>query len=170
MIARLERIYIELKIAGSTLINKQLKTSVAINTMLASILTKEFEEVVRFAEQGRSSDGWDGLAMWTECKTKFSDEKTHEWTGPILGDVYSSVRERILKDLLEFDVDGTMNEPNHFIIQCLRIPFKNQFTTRRLMQVAYNIGQFKAVSTHYEKKILDEFYALKLDRIETYYK
>jgi len=134
-----------------------------------SQLAVEFDAVVDFAQQGRASGNWDGLKMWTECKAKFPDENTHKWTGSILNELYSSVRERILLDLPEHNADGTMNEANHFIIQCLRIPFKNKFTVRRLMQVAYNIGQFKADLSQYEQKYIDEFYALKLDQMETYF-
>jgi hypothetical protein len=134
-----------------------------------SQLAVEFDAVVDFAQQGRASGNWDGLKMWTECKAKFPDENTHKWTGSILNELYSSVRERILLDLPEHNADGTMNETNHFIIQCLRIPFKNDFTVRRLMQVAYNIGQFKALESEYDQKYIDEFYALKLDQMETYF-
>jgi hypothetical protein len=131
-------------------------------------LEVKFKSVIEFAERGRSSGNWDGLKMWTECKAKFSDDSTGEWTGPILNKLYSSVRDRILLELPEHNTDGDMNEPNHFIIQCLRIPFKNKFTERRLMQVAYNIGQFRASAAEYDQKYIDEFYALKLDQMKTY--
>lgn len=127
-----------------------------------------FQQVIEFAQNGRASGNWDGLKMWTELKAQFPDENTGDWTGPILDDEYSAARERVLEELPEHDADGKMNEANHFIIQCLRIPFKNAFTQRRLMQVAYNIGQFKACISEYEPEYVAMFYAMGLDKIETY--
>lgn len=129
----------------------------------------DFSKMIQFAEAGLSGGNWDGLKMWTEAKMKFPDENTGEWSGPILNKKYSEYRERILAELPEYTADGSMNEPNHFIIQCLRIPFKNKFTVRRLMQVAYNIGQFQAVIHMYDQEYVDEFYRMKLDKLETYF-
>lgn len=143
-------------------------TAVELLTSKRFATITDFEDMIAFAQQGRASGNWDGLKMWTDAKVKFSDEAAGNWTGPILNESYSKTRERILRELPEHDADGKMNEPNHFIIQCLRIPFKNEFTERRLMQVAYNIGQFKADASMYNQTYIDEFYALKLDKIATY--
>lgn len=130
-----------------------------------------FERVRQTAKNGRSKGDWDGLAEWGKLKVEFSENPVDglKWAnGFDEGDI-ATFREHLLKELPEKDKDGVMSEPNHFIIQCTRIPFLNKpLNLRRLHQVAYNIGQMQSCLGEYPKEILDKFYALKLDKIETY--
>ncbi len=127
----------------------------------------EFYDMIQFAKTGLSGN-WDGLKAWQEIKMTFSEEKIGDWNKLILSKEYSEFRELLLKELPEYNSDGTTIGNNHFIIQCLRIPFINDLSMRRLMQVAYCIGQLQAVIHTYDKVYLDEFFKLKLDNIETY--
>jgi hypothetical protein len=126
-----------------------------------------FNEMIKFAEAGLKGN-WDGWSKWQELKIEFSEETIGSWNEIILSKEYSEYRERILVELPEHNADGTSHGPNHFIIQCLRIPYINKLSVRRLMQIAYCIGQFQAVIHTYDQKYVDEFYKMKLDKIETY--
>lgn len=62
-----------------------------------------------------------------------------------------ALREDILS-LEERNADGTMNEMNHFMMQCVRIPVNDLPSERKIMQVALNIGQ-----------LLSEIHLVELD-------
>lgn len=130
-----------------------------------------FYNTIDYAAQGRATDNWDGLKMWVAIKGQYEDihHPQVNWAETILNDEYSAFRNQVLQELPEYDDHGNMNEPNHFIIQCLRIPFKNNMTQRRLMQVAYNIGQLKAVQHMYPEHYMQTFYDMKLHHIQTYF-
>lgn len=130
----------------------------------------QFMNTIQYAKAGRASPGWDGLQMWIAIKTNHNDDhyKYINWSPKILNEEYSALRNQVLQELPEYDESGKMNEANHFIIQCLRIPFKNKLTERRLIQVAYNIGQFKASEHEYPKEYVVKFYEMGLDDINTY--
>lgn len=134
-------------------------------------IIKSFDDTIEFAKAGRASDNWDGLKMWIAIKGSYEDVHKSDvnWSPIILNKEYSSFRDQVLKELPEHEESGSMNEANHFIIQCLRIPFKNKMTARRLIQVAYNIGQLQACESKYPKEYLNKFYEMKLDKFETYF-
>lgn len=133
-------------------------------------MIREFLNTIEYAKSGRSSLGWDGLQMWINMKTKYNDDhdERNNWSSKILNEEYSAFRNLVLRELPEYDDSGNMNAANHFIIQCLRIPFKNKFTERRLIQVAYNIGQFKASEHEFPDEYVAKFYEMGLDDINTY--
>jgi hypothetical protein len=128
----------------------------------------EFYAVMAFAKQGYAQSNWDGLKEWTRLKERYSEANTGKWTGPILSPPYAAYRTRILAEMPEFTADGSTIPAAHFFIQCLRVPFKNPFSHRRLMQVAYNIGQLQGAIEEIKPSDLQEFLVMRLDSIETY--
>lgn len=66
------------------------------------------------------------------------------------------------------------NEPHHFYIQHFRIPFLENYklSVVKLLQIAYNAGQFKAELEHnpksYDQVFIDFYRQNKLDKIETF--
>lgn len=129
----------------------------------------EFLRVIEHATKGLQGGDWDGLKEWNDLKDRFDamiPTDNFEWSTWILGSEIEDFRIRLLTELPEHNEDGTMHEPNHFMIQCTRIDSKNKFCIRRLMQIAYNIGQMNAVE--YDQKYLDEFAKLRLDKFESY--
>ena len=134
---------------------------------------RKFHEAMKYAKTGRASPGWDGLQAWIDIKNNdlyegVSYGKSKGWSSRMLKKEYVAFRNQVLRELPEYDESGKMNEANHFIIQCLRIPIKNQLTERRLVQVGYNIGQFKASEHEYPQEYVAKFYELELDSISTY--
>ena len=49
-----------------------------------------------------------------------------------------------LPKLEEEDEDGNTNELNHFMLQCARIPIYDKPSSRKIMQIALNIGQLQS--------------------------
>lgn len=129
----------------------------------------EFESVIQYATKGRQAGNWDGLKEWNDMKDRY-DGMTVEvdlcWSDSILGDEITDFRNRLLVELPEHGADGSLNEPSHFIVQCVRISTKNEFSIRRLMQIAYNIGQMNSAT--YDEKYLTEFAKLGLYQFEAY--
>jgi hypothetical protein len=131
-------------------------------------IKKEFEQVINYAQYGKSNLNWDGLEKWIEIRKKYNDDyiESFNWSNNILINC-DEFRQNLMDNLSEYK-DGNINEVNHFIIQCCRIPIQNKLTLRRLMQVAYNIGQLQACKNLIDKKYMNQFYILNMDKIETY--
>jgi hypothetical protein len=78
----------------------------------------------------RANKSLDGRALWGKIKQEFDCPKMAAW----------KEFEKV-EDILEFNDDGTMNEPNHFLIQQCRIPATEPPTLTKILQVAFNVGQ-----------------------------
>lgn len=57
--------------------------------------------------------------------------------------------------LSNLDNNGNIDERNHYLIQVFRIPYLESFalSRRKLAQIAYNIGQCKAVFHEYPEEV-----------------
>lgn len=135
-----------------------------------NVCQTEFQQIIQYGYKRLNNPDWDGLKMWNDIKEKYSEEVIGEWNPLLFTPDYVQLREYVLEKLPEFSEDGTMNEANHFIIQCLRIPTKNKFSARRLYQVAYNIGQLMASYTEYKHADFYQFIVLEMPLMATYYK
>jgi len=94
----------------------------------------------------------DGLGFWTAIKEpvlkKYVDIKANTGFKKL-----NSAMTDIIMDLPEYIIDGhekkIMIVVNHFIIQCVRIPLKEEPNIIRILQLALNIGQYLGhVSKH----------------------
>lgn len=84
---------------------------------------------------------FDGLSFWKTIKSNLAESDFEaEWKK--LPDKYS---EEILS-LNEYNEDGTMNENNHFLIQMIRIPKKEKCSLKKIIQIAFNIGQYQGIN------------------------
>lgn len=103
----------------------------------SSIATMRFESIV-------GGKKWDGRAIWQPMKNSLSDQPTVvSWSGK----VNSAERNILMRDVLqlsETNEDGSTNELNHFLMQCVRIPVNDTPSDRKIMQLALNIGQLQA--------------------------
>jgi len=68
----------------------------------------------------------------------------------------------------ENDTQDPFWEQNHFFIQLIRIVKNNNFCLMRLLQIAYNIGQFKAEFSWYDIKVQEFFIENNLESIRAY--
>jgi hypothetical protein len=128
------------------------KTSVDTQEALYEL----FDTVVEYGKQVRGRD-LDGLESWTKIKGLFSSAPGQcEWeierkidgeTVSNLSAIYDYVHDVLgMKggDEDEDHVDKKDWEKYHFYLQLTRIAKKNECSLVRLMQVAYNVGQFQA--------------------------
>lgn len=130
-----------------------------------------FNSVINHAYNGRKYDeSWNGLTEWSNIKNSYNNAPSiKQWGDQLSTDLIKKFTNHILTNVIEFDDDKKMNEQAHFLIQCVRIPIKNEFTDMRLYQIAYNIGQLKAKNDQLDSTDLTNFYELKLDQFRTYY-
>lgn len=106
-----------------------------------------------------------GLKLWNLLKTNYEES-------PMQGFEWAQIDKLFVADVMklnEFYENGDMNEQVHFIIQCVRIQKKNPILSkRRLMQIAFNIGQLHASQSYIPKDIMDQFHKLVMDEMKTY--
>jgi len=138
-----------------------------------------WDTVILTGQTVRSSNS-DGYQQWQPLKTlyeqitivKFSVKESHK-----------EAVEKFLKpgnDLLNY-VDCSINNGNfmvknqdagHFFVQLYRICLMEKFELSlvKLMQIAYNIGQFVASVKlgEYPDEVVDYFFQNRLDKIDTY--
>jgi hypothetical protein len=145
-----------------------------------SDISKLWQEMINYGYDVNKT-GQNGLVMWQPMKTKYDNMMS-------LGKVDNPVVQRIIYnnivmgsddiDLsdLKFVIDDVILdnkiENHHFFIQHFRIPMISKFnlTRLKLLQIAYNAGQFKArrEKNYYDEKIMTFYDNNKLDQIQTY--
>ena len=123
----------------------------------------EFESIKKIACEFRLA-GKNGLTLWNTIKYNYSEEPLTKYKWKHIDEDF----DKYIMMLPEHN-DGIMNEPFHFIIQCVRIQKKNPILNkRRLMQIALNIGQLIASESDIPKDIMKNFYILHMEKLFTY--
>ena len=109
----------------------------------------------------------DGKIFWRSIKDKLIeyDSQTTNWSNKILS--VKSKEKTFHKKVLNLDENI---EHNHFLIQHLRIPEKNESNPRKILQIALNSGQLKKYlnTDNFELDLIQTYKKLKMDKIETY--
>lgn len=137
-------------------------------------LVKKFNNFVKVVSDLKSNK-IDGLAFWRDYKKdlmKYDNLST--------GLDYTVDKEYIKKInnlfnagyLLNKDINGETVLPDHFIYQLANIPTSEPLNVRRVMQLALNIGQWKAAIKNTEGLFLADkiFNEYNLENIESYLK
>ena len=116
---------------------------------------------------------FDGLTYWNKIKP-YLEEVDSSTTGVIewnknhdkIFDQFTEVFELIP----EKDDNGKLIEKNHFLLQQLNIPKKDEGkpSFRRLLQIALNIGQLQSYQDLFDEKINILIKENKLSEIDTY--
>ena len=118
-------------------------------------------------------DRFDGLEYWNNLKLflKEIDSRFNsniEWN-PNHNSVIENFKS-VIHLIPEKDTDNNLIEKNHFLLQQLNIPKKDNgipsFT--RLMQIALNIGQLKSYQNPFDSNILKLINDNNLSNIKTY--
>ena len=108
-----------------------------------------------------------GLIFWRSIKDtlKEYDSQTTNWSNKVLR---LKSKEKTFYNKV-WNLDEKI-EHNHFLIQQLRIPKKNEATPRKILQIALNSGQLKKYlnTDNFELDLIHTYKKLKLDKIETY--
>jgi len=126
-----------------------------------------------------------GQKAWQLLKDNFSnyefeiDNKKHdkldcinELKGEYIKSEDDKDHENVIIKIENIILDNT-KEHEHFFIQHYRISktVDNKLSVQKLMQIAYNIGQYKAtrdINNKYDKEIIKYYEENNLDKIETY--
>jgi len=109
----------------------------------------------------------DGKIFWRSIKDtlrQYDSQKTN-WSDNILK--IKSKEKTFHKKVLNLDENI---EHNHFLIQHLRIPEKNEANPRKILQIALNSGQLKKYlnTDNFDLDLIQTYKKLKLDKIEKY--
>jgi hypothetical protein len=114
----------------------------------------------------KKNPNYDGKEFWQPLK-KILDEE-------IYGEKWKKINKKLESDIMklpEYYIDGYENryiiEINHFLIQHIRIPKNEKPSLKKIIQIALNAGQYKALGK--DKIIGDRSYKkIKMDKLETY--
>lgn len=136
-------------------------------------MARIWEEVENIAYLIRSKNK-DGLEWWGKLKiviatiTLENTEQMHWKNLESLVHLYDKFREMGMRG--EEGEEGIENwERDHFILQHARIAKKNpNLTPTRLLQVAYNAGQLRAVWDTVSEEVKQIYRDRKLGKIDTY--
>jgi hypothetical protein len=147
------------------------------------IITECFDIIKELAEKYRREfKKFDGKGYWGELKQKLAlinsevtfdkDNISKLYFELTNGNTLPDNDDAFVKALNidEVNLDGSMNEVNHFFIQLFRIPLyeKNNFV--KLMQIAFNIGQLAPYLNDLDDGYTVFFTKNKMDKIDTYLK
>jgi hypothetical protein len=155
-----------------------------------------FENVKSFGYQVRKNK-YDGLEYWNKIKKYLLNEENIDlvkrinntigldWNLNIkidnfntnnLNIIYDYVRDELKmygeeNDIEIYSLNKEILERNHFYLQLVRIPKNNKLDLIRLLQIAYNLGQFSCVKTeeeYYNSEVINFFEQNNLDELKTY--
>lgn len=111
-------------------------------------LERIFNAVYRTAyELRRINPNYDGKAFWQPIKKMLDIDgcRASKWKTVVDPEKFDKIM-----SLPEYHIDGYgekhINESNHFLIQCVRIPSKEPPSLKKIIQIALNLGQYKAVT------------------------
>jgi len=143
-------------------------------------INKLWQEIINIGYDARKNNK-DGLALWQPIKKQYQIydmkykinksfinlTKEINYSHKLSDDDHKNASIIINYTLL----DNTIPD-EHFIIQHFRIPIMENFNLQlyKLLQIAYNIGQSKALfeMKKYNQDIIDFYIKNKLDILETY--
>lgn len=147
---------------------------------------KIFNEVINFGHKTRFSGG-DGLKTWISIKEKYGSYKIINSNGlvqlrqefiELMNFVDYHVEENdkdhenVTLNINEYEFKNK-NTPHHFLVQHFRIPVMGGYKLPviKIFQIAYNIGQLKAVfekENVYDKKFIEFYYKNRFDKFSTF--
>ena len=115
----------------------------------------------------RQIEGQDGKKNWDLIKESiqlniaYVKQKIEEAEKQVK---FIQLENQITREIMEYehkdDEGKVINEKNHFMIQTIRIPNEIEFSIVRLIQIAYNIGQYEGIGEDINtlpRKELNEF-------------
>ena len=133
-----------------------------------------FNIVVEKSYSGRKANPnkFDGLGFWQPIK-KLLEPLDKICMAKKWKPLSKKITDNILR-LPEYYINGyeekIINEKNHFIIQQVRIPLKEDPTIKKIIQIALNIGQYKGIvnDSHNNRNNNINYETLNLDTLDKY--
>jgi len=135
-------------------------------------LHKLFSEVKQYGKYTRSNK-LDGLTQWNKLKGIFQESRNKVKWNPDVKRIFVEMRSDLkLQECMDEVKDKDIWEKHHFYLQHARVPTLNynDASLNRLMQIAYNAGQFEAMrdDEFYDDEKKRYYANNKLGNIETY--
>ena len=132
-------------------------------------LRRLFDIMKKYGINTRKNNPTKGLENWNKIKTTLPSIQI-QWL-PHVKEMYRYMKE--ILGIIEDEKDAlnhTQWEYHHFFLQHVRIPTLNfnQGLLMRLMQIAYNAGQYSACTDHYSAELKKYYIDNKLDCLKTY--
>lgn len=114
----------------------------------------------------KNNQNFDGLSYWRKIKVLLSEDlKASKW---------KHIPKKLTYDILSFPEQIVFGngktetiENNHFIIQQVRIPKKDEPNLRKIMQIALNIGQWEGFPNQDIYNLVN-YPKTKLNKLSTY--
>jgi len=109
-------------------------------------MEQAFNDMIKTTKKNYCNNkDYDGLKEWRKVKFTFSETcEGYYWNDSMLDtEQYDELTEIILNDFPEKNNDGNVNQYNHFIRKIVMIPYEEDISERKILQLAYNIGQYK---------------------------
>ena len=114
--------------------------------------------------QSESQDGkknWDLIKESIQLNIAYVKQQIEEAEKKVkFINLENEMTEQIMLYEHKDDEGKVINEKNHFMIQTIRIPNEIEFSIVRLIQIAYNIGQYEGIGEDIDtlpRKELNEF-------------
>ena len=132
-----------------------------------TILDIMWEKAYTTGIKTRQTEGQDGKKNWDLIKesielniayVKHKIEEAEKQAEFIK--LHNDMTEEIMQYEHKDGEGKVINEKNHFMIQSIRIPNEVQFSIVRLIQIAYNLGQYEGIGENIDtlpRKNLNEF-------------
>ena len=130
-------------------------------------LTNLFNKVVEKSKKNRiDEEKFNGLGFWRKIKQNISNlNKTdYEWNPKFVEMIPRDLYESILNEIPECNSKCKTLEFNHFFIQLFRIPYTEECTLKKILQIGLNLGQFlgtlkyqKGFLANSMKKMIDDY-------------
>ena len=147
-------------------------------------LERLFSRVIEYGKYVRQT-GIDGLAAWKNIKNDFSlDIKLEDWVQERkmyptlevisgLENIFNYVHDELKMygdddDEQKYSISKHEWQVNHFLLQLARIPKNSKIDLVRLMQVAYNIGQYYSSHEEYSNLCATYFELNLLSLVHSY--
>lgn len=144
-----------------------------MNNNSIKCINELWDNIINSSNEIRSENkNLDGLKYWKHIKNIIKDinsvpNKNIEWNKD-----HIKIKTKFYNkfNLSEKDKNNNLIENNHFLLQLINIPYKddNIPSFKRLIQIALNIGQLKSSLDSYSKEIRDFIKIHKLFKIDTY--
>jgi hypothetical protein len=121
----------------------------------------------------KNNKNLDGLKFWNVIKSILTKIEPIEGTEPVWNSKHKKIIEFVKQiGLKEFEEGDKLLEPNHFFLQQMNIPTKDNGkpSFHRLMQIALNIGQGMARPPPITPEQFEKTRKLKMNHISSYMK
>lgn len=143
---------------------------------MKTLIEEVWELVINnsFLLKDRYGEKFDGLDYWNQIKPFLIEINNRTSNYKInYNSQHNNIIQKFKNHLLnipEFNEKNELIEKNHFLLQQLNIPKKDNCkpSFQRLIQIALNIGQLNVYLNSFSNDIIDLINKNKLDNIKTY--